>query len=268
MKKFAFLLFAALPAVSPAQAQQALAGQPLPPGLESAALLGGWVTPEGHRIVALDVRLLPGWKTYWRNPGDAGVPPVFDWEGSDNLGAVTMHWPRPEVIDSGGMRTLGYHNRMLLPIEIAPADPSKPIDLSVQVDFGVCETICVPAHVTLKAATPGQADPAILAALDSVPRPAKTAAICTISPTEDGMRISATVPLQAGEEDSAAAMELSDLPVWASEPEIEIADGKLTATSEFIDLTGKPFALDPALVRLTLIEGEDAVEFTGCQTAG
>ncbi|AGT07374.1 protein-disulfide reductase DsbD domain-containing protein [Paracoccus aminophilus] len=268
MKRFILALAAALISGS-AQAQEAASAAPkLPPGLESAQLRPGWITPEGHRIVALDLRLLPGWKTYWRNPGDGGVPPVFDWQGSDNLGKVTLHWPRPEVIDSGGLRTLGFHDQLVLPIEIAPADPTKPIRVEAQVDLGICETICVPAHVDLTAAAPGDKDPIIQAALASVPDAAKEPAICKVTETKDGMRVAATVPLDARDDMAAAAMELADTPVWVSEPEVEVQDGKLTATADFIDDSGKPFALDPAQLRLTLISGEAAVEFSGCQTAG
>ncbi|MFD2440837.1 protein-disulfide reductase DsbD domain-containing protein [Paracoccus kondratievae] len=104
--------------VAPAMAQD------LPPGLVSAEMMPGWVTPEGNRITALHLRLEPGWKTYWRSPGDAGVPPRFDWAGSQNLGEVRLLWPRPEVIESEGERTLGYREELILPIEITPPAPA------------------------------------------------------------------------------------------------------------------------------------------------
>ncbi|MDO5529308.1 MAG: hypothetical protein Q4F71_07880, partial [Paracoccus sp. (in: a-proteobacteria)] len=57
----------------------------LPRGLESARLLPGWVDADGRRITALELVLAPGWKTYWRSPGDAGIPPSFDWRGAEEV---------------------------------------------------------------------------------------------------------------------------------------------------------------------------------------
>ena len=111
------------------------AAQDLPQGLESARFLPGWTDAEGRRVAALELVLEPGWKTYWRSPGDAGLAPVFDWKGN-NIGKVDFHWPAPEVVVSDGVRTLGYHDRLVLPIEITPAEPGQPIEPRVVVDFG------------------------------------------------------------------------------------------------------------------------------------
>ena len=98
------ILVLALPAVARAD--------PLPPGLEDAALLPPYRTEAGTWMTALRLELSPGWKTYWRSPGDSGVPPRFDWAGMTNLDHAGARWPRPEVIDSGGERTLGYHDAL------------------------------------------------------------------------------------------------------------------------------------------------------------
>lgn len=121
----------------------------LPPGVAEAQLLPGWQTGDGRRVAALKLVLEPGWKTYWRSPGDAGVPPLFDWSGSENLAGVTFHWPRPDVFESAGMRTLGYHDVMVLPFEARPVRADQPISLSATVDLGVCEDICVPVHLEI-----------------------------------------------------------------------------------------------------------------------
>ncbi|WP_436784953.1 protein-disulfide reductase DsbD domain-containing protein, partial [Streptomyces sp. URMC 126] len=75
------------------------------------------------------------WKTYWRSPGDSGVPPQFDWSGAANVAQATPLWPRPEVIESGGERTLGYHDRLVLPIALTPAAPGQPMAGQVQQDM-------------------------------------------------------------------------------------------------------------------------------------
>lgn len=242
----------------------AIAGA-LPTGVVSARLLAGWELPNGSRMTALDLELEKGWKTYWRNPGDGGIPADFDWEGSTNLEAVQIHWPLPEVIDSGGLRSLGYHERLVLPIEVTPHDPDAPIDIALRMDFGLCETICVPGHLILSAPPVGpEPDPLIEAALATAPVPEGEIARCTLSEIRDGLRLSAEVAVEGAQADGAAALEFDGEGVWVSEPDVAVAGGHLTASADFIDESGKPFDLDRSRVRLTLIGENAAWEFEGC----
>lgn len=252
------LSFAALPATA----------DELPPGLAGARLLPGHLTDQGTYMAALHLVLEPGWKTYWRSPGDAGIPPSFDWTASDNVAAATPHWPVPEVIESGGERTLGYHDELILPIEVTRQDAARPVSLNVQVDFGLCRDVCVPAHVALTAppgpgtgTAPGP-DPMIETALARVPPRGKDSPSCHLSEIADGMRVAATLP--AGTQGIAAAMELAQDGVWVSEPELSRDGDRLVATADFVAPSGKPFPLDPARLRLTLIAGGQAVEYQGC----
>ncbi|UXU75452.1 protein-disulfide reductase DsbD domain-containing protein [Paracoccus sp. SMMA_5] len=255
MRTLAMLCLTALPVMA----------QDLPPGLVSAELLPGWETPQGHRITALRLELEPGWKTYWRSPGDAGMPPRFDWQGSANLAQARLIWPRPEVIDSGGERTLGYHRQLLLPIELLPAGPG-PIEPRVTVDFGLCLDICVPAQVALVPPPPGaDPDPRIQAAMALQPRQSEQQPDCRIDPIADGMQVTATLPSGHGDDDSDVAIEMADEQIWVSAPELGRQGDRITARAELVAGTGKPFAVDPADLRLTLIDGGDAVEFDGCR---
>ena len=98
----------------------------------------------------VEVRLQKGWKTYWRYPGDAGVPPRFDWSGSDNLAGTVVQWPAPErLIDASGMQSIGYHDHVLFPVIVRASDPARPVKLRLKFDFAVCEQTCVPADATL-----------------------------------------------------------------------------------------------------------------------
>ncbi|TKA98239.1 hypothetical protein FAZ78_02045, partial [Cereibacter changlensis] len=132
-----------------------------------AAVLPGWRSDSGTHIAALRLTLAPGWKTYWRSPGDAGIPPLFDWAGSENVRSVRFHWPRPHVFDLNGMQSIGYKGELVLPLEVTAIDASQPIRLRANVELGVCRDICVPAALTLDAALPmqGAADAVIDAAL-------------------------------------------------------------------------------------------------------
>ncbi len=120
----------------------------------------------------VEIRLAAGWKTYWRYPGDSGVPPSFDFAKSENLKSVKLSWPAPEkMVDADGV-IIGYRNNVLFPLAVEPRDPAKPVILRLALDYAICEKVCVPAQakaeLTLKAG--GAAEPAIAAAEKMVPR--------------------------------------------------------------------------------------------------
>ena len=237
----------------------------LPPGVVSARLLPGWELPDGSRMTALALQLEPGWKTYWRNPGDGGIPADFDWDGAVNLEAVQIHWPMPEVIDSGGLRSLGYHDRLILPLQLTPHDRDAQIEARLRVDLGLCKTICVPGHLVLDAPPVGdEPDPLIEAALAAAPVPEGAIGACDLTDIRDGLRLSAKIPVVGDQEAGAAALEFDGDGIWVSEPEVHVEGGILTASAEFIDESGKPFELDTSRVRLTLIGNNTAWEFEGC----
>lgn len=247
--------------VLPAAAQQ------LPPGVQSARLLPGWTDADGNRISALELRLEPGWKTYWRNPGDSGLPPSFDWQESDNLAKVRFHWPAPEAIRSGDELTLGYHDLLVLPFTAEPTDPARPIDLAASIDLGVCEKICVPAHFELQAPAAGEnPDPQIETALARAPEPLSVQPSCTRQDIADGIQLSVLLPRQKID---VAAMELEDRPdIWVSTATLEPAGNDTRATADFVPPSGEAFDLDVSGLRITLIGEDGTVEMRGCDLQG
>lgn len=250
------LLGAAAPAVAEAP----------PDDLVRAELLGGWRTADGVQMAGLRLVLAPGWKTYWRAPGDAGIPPAADWTGSENLGAVRLHFPRPEVFEVSGLRTLGYSDEVVLPIEITPADPSRPVALQGEIGIGVCAEICVPVTLRLAAPLPmpGGPDTAISAALAARPDPVAPGLRCRVEPLRDGLRVTAEIdhpPLGPGE---VAVIETDDPRVWVSEAMVRREAGAITVTADLVPPDAQPFALDRGRVTITLISGPEAVEIRGC----
>ena len=77
--------------------------------------------------LGLHFKLKPGWKVYWRSPGDAGFPPIPDWSASGNLESAVLRWPAPERFSVLGLETLGYKKETVLPITVRRADPSRPL---------------------------------------------------------------------------------------------------------------------------------------------
>jgi DsbC/DsbD-like thiol-disulfide interchange protein len=123
----------------------------------------------------LDILLMPGWKTYWRYPGDSGVPPRFDFSASSNVKTVDVLWPAPERMADGGGQSIGYHDRVIMPLHVVPKDPSQPVQLQLKLSYAVCEKLCVPAEATARLALASEqsANDALLKTAEArVPKPA------------------------------------------------------------------------------------------------
>jgi DsbC/DsbD-like thiol-disulfide interchange protein len=124
----------------------------------------------------VEIKLKEGWKTYWRYPGDSGVPPVLDFSKSQNVKAVTVLYPAPmRFPDGAGGSSIGYQGVVILPLRVEPQDAAKPVTLNLKVDYAVCEKLCVPAEAKLELALTGAgtANEAALSAAEArVPKPA------------------------------------------------------------------------------------------------
>src|SRR5262245_29061072 len=132
----------------------------------SAARLvaGSQRAADGALRAGLEIRLKAGWHTYWRYPGDAGVPPKFDFASSQNLKRAEVLWPVPQRLVEAGGTTLGYSSDVIFPVRLEPVDAKKPVVLRVKLDYAICEKLCVPAEAmveltlgTFKGTTSGDA---------------------------------------------------------------------------------------------------------------
>ncbi|MFE3838584.1 protein-disulfide reductase DsbD domain-containing protein [Pseudogemmobacter sonorensis] len=234
-----------------------------------ASVLTGWQSGTGH-VAGLRLDLAPGWKTYWRSPGSAGIPPVFDWSASENLASIRVLWPSPSIFDTNGTRTIGYRGHVVFPVEVVARDPSRPVTLRANVSLGVCDRICLPATVEASGMliAPGAPDPAIRAAIEAQPVPGAIAGLgavsCTVEPIRDGLRITArlSLPAQGGRE--AVVIENADPQIWVSESVETRKGGTLTAMADMVPPSGQPFALDRSGITVTVISERGAVEVKGC----
>ena len=262
---FAALLVAAVQAAAPAGAN------PYADAVQTR-ILPGWRLADGTLMAGLEITLAPGWKTYWRSPGDAGIPPLFDWSRSRNLGGAEINWPTPHVFDQNGMRSIGYKDRVVLPIAVAPRKTGAPVRLSGTIDIGICRDVCVPVRIeisedlaTTAATSP---DPTIAAALAERPFTAREAglehAACAVAPSADGLSLRAefTLPSTGGSE--MAVVETGDPMIWASEPRITRQGSKLVAEFDLMHASGGPFAIDRSALRFTILGRKYAVNVQGC----
>ena len=93
--------------------------------------------------LGLEIKLEPGWKTYWRSPGEGGMPPRFDWSGSANVGHLDTAWPAPKRFEIGGLESVGYANHVILPLDVALAKPGEPLAARLSLQYAVCREICM-----------------------------------------------------------------------------------------------------------------------------
>lgn len=137
-------------------------------------LIAGTAKPGAETLRAgIELKLEAGWHTYWRYPGDSGLPPRFDFSGSQNLAAAEVSYPAPHLYTDATGNSLGYKDHVIFPITVTPKQPGQPVALKVKVDYAVCEKLCVPAtgkaDLALTAGT--SANQAALAAAEAqVPR--------------------------------------------------------------------------------------------------
>ena len=265
MNKFLTYVAAALCAVS----GPAMAG-PLDEVIK-VQVLEGWRTADGQHMAALQIELEEGWKTYWRKPGEAGIPPRFDWRRSDNLDGIDISWPVPKQLPQLGFMTIGYDRSVVVPLIVTPDAPGDEVSLSGKIDLGVCKDICVPISLRVDqnlSADANKRDPRIIAALADQPFSAREGRVshvsCQFSPIEDGLRLTTEIDLPAGQGQETAVVETSDPKLWVTEARTTRKGGRLTAESDLYHVDGQAFALDRSQVRITVLSASQAVEIHGC----
>jgi DsbC/DsbD-like thiol-disulfide interchange protein len=126
----------------------------------AARLIAGALvkTPHSSFVLAgIEIRLDPGWKTYWRYPGDSGVPPTFNFAGSENVKSVSVRWPAPQQFSDGGDdQSLGYSGDVIMPLEVMPKDATRAASLHVALHYAICGNLCVPAAAELELTLTGK----------------------------------------------------------------------------------------------------------------
>ncbi len=234
-------------------------------------VLQGWVLADGSRMAALRLKLAPGWKTYWRAPGDAGIPPHFNWSGSRNMATVSINWPTPKVFDQNGLRSVGYEDSLVIPLRIEPTSDAEPVRLNAKMELGVCSDVCVPHELEFSALIDNNSltpSPIIAAALAQRPYSASEAGVqsatCRVSPTADGLRLEAQIAMPSAGGSEYVVIEPGLENIWVSEAHTRRAGGVVIATSEMVNINGGPIAVDRSAIRITVLGSEYAVDVKGC----
>lgn len=237
-----------------------------------ASLITGWRQADGSHIAGIRLDLETGWHTYWRAPGDAGIPPIFDMEGSSNFKMAQVIWPRPEVYEQNGLRSIVYHDHVILPLQVMPKSKGKDITLTAKIDIGVCKDICIPQTLSISAVLPASSkkrDARIVAALADRAYSGKEAGAqnvrCQISPAADGVTLKTTLTLPRVGRREAMVIEAANPLLWVAEPDMTRTGNTISATTNLQHVEGAPFMLNRSGIRITVLGEKRAVEIEGCK---
>jgi len=223
-----------------------------------AVLLGG-----------IAFQLQAGWKTYWRTPGDSGVPPRFDFSKSENVEAVTVLWPAPLKFDDGaGGQSLGYHDQIVLPLRIVTKNADKPVTLRVDINYAVCEKLCIPVEASAElgfSSVASTEDTALFAALDAVPKPASVGDPnpLTIRDVKRDGKTTVLVDVVSPDNREVNLFVEGPTPDWGLPVPKLLKHGPPGVKRFAFELDGVPPGVNPdgAALKLTLAGGDRAYEF-------
>jgi DsbC/DsbD-like thiol-disulfide interchange protein len=220
----------------------------------------------------VEIRLAAGWKTYWRYPGDSGVPPAFDFSKSENVKSVSLLWPAPHRFTDDGGASIGYKGDVMFPVHVVAKNPNRPATLRLTLDYAICEKLCVPARgeATLELSSrPSPHDSRLAAAELEAPKEARVGetaplgiAAVRLEPGQPHPRVVVEIAAPA-----TAALDLfveGPTGEWAL-PLPEPIPGAPAGRRWFaFDLDGAPPGVDAigARLRFTLVSAGNAVDVT------
>jgi DsbC/DsbD-like thiol-disulfide interchange protein len=222
----------------------------------------------GDTIVraALQVELAPGWKTYWQDPGEAGVPLQLDLTASRNIALKTIGYPAPHRFDDGVTVWAGYKEPVQFALELERVDVVATAQISASVFIGICEKICVPFQtsltVNIENSNVSTADQiAVAAAFDDLP-PQANDKFGVISMATDGKTVQIDTILKAA--DASPELFLAAPGGWQfGTPKFIKTSGAAARFEAAVLYAPKDMTAGSLLVNYTLIDKSGAVSGTG-----
>jgi DsbC/DsbD-like thiol-disulfide interchange protein len=259
-------------AIAAAEAARAADASPWDKGMSSAVRLIAGSTVDGGSErtfrAGIEIRLDEGWKTYWRYPGDSGVPPRFDFTRSDNVRSILVKWPAPHRFSDDGGQSIGYKGHVVLPLSIVPHDAKRPVRLHLDLDYAICARLCVPAQAKAELTITGgrtQHEQALLLAEARVPKPSaigESSALAISAARREASHV--VVDVRVAGEQKVDLFAEGPTPHWAL-PLPDAVAGAAAGLKRFsFALDGLPpgTAADGAALTLTAVAGDAAIEVT------
>jgi suppressor for copper-sensitivity B len=212
------------------------------PDIKADLTVGGSTAAHDETWLGVHLNLGPGWKTYWKSPGDAGLPTEFDWSGSSNVMDAEVQWPTPSRLSILGFETIGYTHEVLFPVRLKIRDPNVATRIRLKLAVYACSTICVREErvldATIQPGTAGPSQAAIDAWRSKVPGPTSDVlSILSIERSSTGpaslrIEVSSSKPLLAPD-----AFIESDPPLSGDKPVVTFDHGNRATLT--VDLPGE-----------------------------
>jgi thiol:disulfide interchange protein DsbD len=159
MRVLAPFLIAALACLAgPAAAQTAVVTTPQVRA-ELVAHAPEGVAPGAPLALALLIDHQPHWHTYWKNPGDSGLPTTLSWNLPAGFEAGAIRWPTPRQLPLGPLVNFGFEDRLLLPVSVTvPADfAAAALEVKLYAEWLVCKDVCIPESGEFSLTVPANA---------------------------------------------------------------------------------------------------------------
>ncbi len=237
------------------------------PGLKGRLVSVG--SGSGEDRAYLEIDLEPEWHMYWRNPGDTGLAPNFDWSRSRNVEDIKVDWPVPERFENFGIYSFGYKDSVVFPLTIKRGNRNADTDLALEAQIMVCNNICIPGEIRIDLPLKGQgkADAEALKAYESarehLPLPDNTPGLKIETAVAGPEAFVVTVFMQHGADELDLYVEAGDVPL-NSPPEVQILHGDMRRAMLRIaapqDAGNLAAALEGKEVVVTLVNRGKAVE--------
>jgi DsbC/DsbD-like thiol-disulfide interchange protein len=228
-------------------------------------------TAEGAALHAgIEIKLKTGWHTYWRYPGDAGVPPQFDFTRSENLKQVDVLWPAPQRVDEGGGTSIGYARDIILPLRVVAQNRAKSVTLRLKLNYAICEKLCVPAEAAPELVLPVKtsSQDAVLAAAEArvpkkvAPGESRTLTVRSVHQEAGAVRPQIVVDLAAPPGAEVELFAEGPTPAWALPVPSEVGSSAPGLRRFVFELDGAPpgESYKGAQILLTAVTATDAIE--------
>lgn len=206
----------------------------------------------------LQVQMEPGWKTYWRVPGQGGIPPAIEAAGG-NIGSFAFDCPLPHRISGEEGESIGYKGEVVFPMTLVPADVKAPVSAQINAFIGICETVCIPVplaeRVDLKPMPAmNESDPLLFAWRARVPKRVEKGPVTTATAAEEAGNIVVTLSLSQPVQDifvEGNALHFFQAPEFSGDR--LSARIKVKGVKALADLQAKP-------LRITLDVGGEGLE--------
>ena len=104
---------------------------------------------KSQALIGIKMDMQENWHTYWKNPGDSGGPIKVKWSHDDNISISELYWPTPTLIPYEPLMTYGYKNFVIFPYEINNSNDKNSF-IEANIDFLICDDICVPEKALIK----------------------------------------------------------------------------------------------------------------------